>query len=230
VNTVRRTLHRAVSDLLTRRYSRGRMLSVIADVATPGENDERTVWMSPEEIQQAIALADVTFAPVIGLAVTTGIDRGPMLLDYVRDYNEEMGLLNVRDSKTDERPRSLYLRGAPVLENAEHWLRQLIAGRDPGEKLVRLSPRQLRDRWEPIREAIGRKDIRWKDLRGGFATYYLLAGGQPRELQHILGHATMTMTTRYLRRVPPGNVEQLRAAARQIGIPAGGHLRIERQG
>jgi integrase len=221
-NTVRRGLHRAVSDLLARRYSRGRMLAVMADVAKPAEDDSRTVHLTLEEVGNLLAACDDEFRPVLGLALTTGIDRAPLLAALARDYDEAAGTLLVRDTKTHARPRTLLLRESPVLDNAEYWLRQLTAGRAGDERMVPLTPRMLRDRFEAARAAIKRADLRWKDLRGVFASYYLLAGGQARDLQHILGHSTMVMTTRYLRRLPAGNLDSLRAGARKMGLPAGG--------
>ena len=88
------------------------------------------------------------------------------------------------------------------------------AGHEP---LVALTDRQIRTRWEAVREEIKRADVRWKDLRGIFATYYLQAGGDVRQLQYVLGHASMAMTMLYLRRVPPGRHESLRIAARSVG-------------
>jgi integrase len=216
-NTVRRGLHRAVADLLTRRYSRGKMLAVMADAIVPGENDERVVWLSPEEIQRLLAACDVEFRAVVGYALTTGIDRSPMLAQSVYHFDATLGQLVVPDTKTNARPRQLILRGTPLVENAEQWLLELSAGKAPTDRLVNLTTSQLRLRWEAAARAIGRSDVRWKDLRGVFATYALLAGMEPRDLQLIMGHSTMAMTLRYLRRSPAGNKEQLRDAARRIG-------------
>src|SRR5690606_29460311 len=75
-NSVRRSLHRAVCELLIYRLGRGEMLRVMADVRKPGERDERTAMLAPQEIRAALLAADPEFRPVLGLAVTTGIDRG----------------------------------------------------------------------------------------------------------------------------------------------------------
>lgn len=227
-NSVRRSLHRAVADLLTRRFSRGRMLGVLADAKTPGENDERVVMLSPTEVARMLGLADLEFQRVLGLAVTTGIDLGPMLRGQVSDFDESVGTLAVRDSKTYARPRLLVLRGEPVLGNAEYWLRLLVAGQPSEAPLVGMSRDTIQSRWNALRKRIGREDARWKDLRGVFATYRLLAGVSPKDLQQNLGHADMTMTMRYVRRMPGGNKDELRAAALHIGQLSGdwGHLRL----
>jgi integrase len=106
-----------------------------------------------------------------------------------------------------------------------------VAGRRADEPLVLLSRAQVRKRWAYLRNAIGRPDVRVKDFRGIFATYYLTtAGGDPRGLQLILGHTTMAMTLRYLRRVPAGNRALLRAGAAQMGTLEAPRLRVEKGG
>lgn len=216
-NSVRRSLHRAVSELLTREIGRGKMLAIMADVIVPSENDERVVLLSTTEIVEVLKKADPEFRPVLALAITTGIDRNAVLTTKVRDYNRETAELYVPDTKFPTRKRTLAVRGEPVLENSEVWLEQLVGGRQPGEPLIQLSERQIRSRWEALRAEIDREEVRWKDLRGVFATYFLRAGGQPRNLQYILGHSSMAMTLRYLRRVPPGDQDRMREAARKVG-------------
>ncbi len=216
-NSVRRSVHQAVCAILRAQLGRGAMLAIIADADVPGGNDERVVMLSVEEITAALTAADPQFRPVLGLAVTTGIDRQPLQLAIPADYDGEQGTLQVRDGKTSSRPRTLLLRDEPVLSNAEHWLRQLVAGKEPGKPMAPFTNKMIQTRWTMVREAIGRPDVRWKDLRGVFATHYLLAGGDPRDLQHIMGHSTMAMTLRYLRRLPVGNRAQLRARALTAG-------------
>ena len=86
----------------------------------------------------------------------------------------------------------------------------------------------MRKRWAYLRREIKRPDVRVKDLRGIFATYYLTAACDPRGLQLILGHLTMAMTLRYLRRVPAGNRALLKDHARQLGTLAPPRLKVER--
>jgi len=230
-NSVRRSLHRAVCELLTYRLGRGEMLRVMADVRKPGERDERTAMLTPDEIEAALRAADPEFRPVLGLAVTTGIDRGVMLALRVADYDERAGTLRVPDLKTAARPRTLVLRGEPILENAEYWLRLLVAGRRPAEPLVPLTAGQIRSRWAAVRRRIGRSDVRWKDLRGVFATWYLAAGATVRDCQYVLGHATITMSVRYERRLPGGrNRLALREQALRVGRLEHGGLRVEHGG
>ena len=221
-NTVRRTMYRAIAEIITNRYGRGQMRGVLDEVRYNTARDERWQMLSVSEAQQALACADDEFRPILGLALSTGIDRQPLLEMRVRDYDQALGLLHVPDRKTPARHRILGLRAAPVLENAEVWLQQLVAGREPDDPLVRINGKgAIKYRWDTIREQIHRPDVRWKDLRGCFATHFLAAGGSPRDLQDVLGHAAPNMTMRYLRRTPVGGGDraQLREQARRFGRP-----------
>jgi integrase len=221
-NSVRRSLHRAVSDLLHHELGRGRMLGIMADVKIPSANDERVVMLSADEIAAVLRHADYEIQPAIGLALTTGIDRGPMLALRARDFDPTTGILWVPDTKTGARPRKLELS-----PEAQAYVRMAATGRESHEKLFDLTEQQVRSRWEAIREKIGRPDVRWKDFRGIFATYFLEAGGSPRELQNILGHAALNMTLRYVRRLPVRSGPQMGGAAAKMGLGRA-HLRIEK--
>lgn len=228
-HTVRRSLHQSIAALLKDRLGRGAMLAIMAEVDVPGGNDERTVMLSQKEIDAVLSASDPEFRPLVALTLTTGIDRTPLQAALVGDYDDEQGTLTVRDTKTSARPRMLILREEPVLENAEPWLRELIAGKEAGEAICSLTNRQIQKRWEAVREQVGRSDVRWKDLRGIFATYYLQAGGDPRILQDVLGHATMTMTLRYLKRLPIGSRRHVSESAKTMGLPAP-RLTVEKGG
>lgn len=228
--SVRRSLHRAISGLLAHELGRGQMLAIMADVAVPSAQDERTVMLSLEEVRGALEAAYADFRPALGLMVSTGIDLGALLRLRVYHYDQEQGTLAVPDTKTAARPRTLSLRGEPVLGNAEGWIRELAAGRSAEDPLLPLTRQQIRKRWDHVRRAIGRPDVRIKDLRGIFATYYLTAGGDPRSLQLILGHTSMAMTLRYLRRVPAGNRARLAEAASRVGTLAAPRLKVEKGG
>lgn len=228
-NSVRRSLHRAVSDLLSHVVGRGQMLAIMDEVKIPAEHDTRSVMLSADEILAALAAADEEFRPVVGYAICTMIDRRPLLEQRAHHYDEATGQLSVPDRKTKGRARTLALRGEPVLGNAEFWLRQLVAGKGPQEPLVSLTQQQIRTRWAALRKTIKRPDIRWKDLRGIGATYYLLAGGDVRELQHIMGHTSGAMTLRYLRLVPAGNKAGLKEMARGVTLPGRRGLQLEKE-
>ncbi len=68
---------------------------------------------------------------------------------------------------------------------------------------------------------------RIKDCRGVFATYFLRAGGDPRELQRILGHARIETTLRYIKRLPIEEADKMAETEKRQGLAL---LGIERAG
>lgn len=192
-NSVRRSLHRAVCGLLSMKFGKGKMLAIISDAIVPSENDERVIFVDTDTVAKLVdpANSDPTFALAVGFAMTTGIDQTPMQL--LTPSSVENGVISVFDTKAPDRMRRFELDPAAL-----HYWRLASAGKKPNERVFRY----LRKRWHALRTKIGREDIRWKDLRGVFATYYLAGGGSARQLQLILGHSTMSMTLRYLKRLP----------------------------
>jgi integrase len=204
-NSVRRSLHRAVCDLLTSKYGRGRMLAVMADAVVPSEQDERLVEVTKKEIQLLTdpANSDPIFVNAVGFALTSGIDQGPMLRLFPTSVDES-GVITVPDTKNTTRWRKFKLD-----DEALRYFRLASAGKADNERVFPWTRDQVRDRWEALRKRIGRTDLRWKDLRGVFATYFLQAGNSPRELQHILGHSAMNMTLRYVKRMAGGSTTSI---------------------
>lgn len=199
-NTVRRSLHRAVAELLKVYLgSRSAMLVFMDDVEIPGELDERGVMLNRGELRELIDSADEGFRPVILLAVGTGIDRKPMLKLSVRHWDQQERVLSVPDRKTRGRLRRLHLEPtmAAVLDH-------LAAGRSQSEQLVQLTEHQVRKRFEVLRGRMERKDLRWKDLRGIFATTAIMCAWSPKKLQRWLGHTNPSMTIRYMNQTPVG--------------------------
>jgi len=74
-----------------------------------------------------------------------------------------------------------------------------------------------RSHWKDAREAAGRPDLRFHDLRGTGATWAAQAGVPLLEIQHRLGHATPDATLIYLRKAHDGDQ---RAAARLAAMVA----------
>lgn len=70
----------------------------------------------------------------------------------------------------------------------------LFWGRDSGEQLA---PSTLYRWFYPAREAAGRKDLRWHDLRHTSATMAAQAGASLRDLMHRHGHSTVAASLRY---------------------------------
>lgn len=222
-NSVRRGPHRAVAELLRLKYGRGRMLAAMADVDTPSERDERRAMMWPDEIRKGYEKASPDFADVYGLAITTGIDRKPLIDLRVRDWNDAELLLDVPDEKAAGRRRTLQLEPGMAV-----FVRRLVAGKEPGDSLTGLTRHQIRNRWEALREALGRPELRLKDLRGVFITYAVMCAWPIRKRQDWVGHSDPTMNVRYERRLPVGLTPEPGPIAERMGLDRV-HLRVEEE-
>lgn len=86
-----------------------------------------------------------------------------------------------------------------LVEHLDHYVPPgrdslLFVGRDSGQQLAS----STLYRWfYPAREAAGRKDLRWHDLRHTGATYAALAGATLPELMNRLGHSTVGAAMKY---------------------------------
>lgn len=82
-----------------------------------------------------------------------------------------------------------HLRSVPIGKSA-----LLFTGRDSGEQV---SPSTLYRWYYPAREAAGRPDLRWHDLRHTGATLAAATGATLAELMSRLGHSTVAAAMRY---------------------------------
>lgn len=224
-NSLRRSLHRAVAEILSHELGRGKMLGIMADVTKPSADDERDVDLTPKEIGKLLEALDEEARPVAELGLLSGIDLTPILRIRPRDYDADAGDVAVDDRKAESRKRRIALSSA-----AESIIRRHAAGRDESEPIFGLTRWAFRHRFDTAKKTAGLPELRFKDLRGVFATNYLRAGGSPKELMHILGHSSMTMTLRYVRRLPVGKRVEMEAAAEKMGLSMKQRLRVERGG
>ena len=91
----------------------------------------------------------------------------------------------------------------------------LFRGRDSGEQLA---PSTLYRWYYPAREAAGRKDLRWHDLRHTSATMAAETGASLRDLMHRHGHSTAAASLRYQHYVLTRD-QELAASCRQWRLP-----------
>lgn len=222
-NTVRRSLYRAISELLAHELGTGRKTEIMAEVQFPTEDDERQVTLTRDQIQALLAApTEERFRYAVELALTTGVDRKPLLALEGRHWHEDKGELAIPDRKTRARLRTITLP-----ERARAAVRGAIrVGRvGPTDRLFPWTRHQFRDRWDAAREDAGLPWLRFKDLRAVFATYFLTAGGSPKQLREILGHSDLKTTLRYVKRLPVEQGPEMEATARSLGL--GRHLKVE---
>ena len=220
-NSVRRSLWRAISDLLPHELGRSRKVAILAEVKAPGERDTRDVVLTPAQIGNLLDACDEELRPFVLVAIASGIDQGPLLRLKVKHFDEPAGVVYVPDTKTASRPRAL-----PLPAPAAAAMRQATIGKGPEELVFGLTYKQVRSRWEAARASAGMPWLRFKDLRGVFGTYWAKEGGSTRGLQGYYGHADPKMSLRYVKHLPQAGLEQAEAAVRAMGLHRA-HLRAE---
>ena len=195
-STVYRTVHRAVADLLSERLGNGTARRILSDVKVPVSSKRRNQILTAKRITDLVYAAPDDLRAPLALTVLTGIDRGPLLIMQVADWDPKKRHLWVPDAKTHGRPRFL-----PLEKEMGAWVNFMARNKDPNDSLTGLTAAVLRDRWEALREAQGLPELRWKDLRGVFATWAYQCAWDALRIQMWLGHTNPVMTQRYIKRV-----------------------------
>lgn len=170
----------------------------------PGEV-KRSEWVTPQEARRLILCADPDIREAIRWAVLTGLRRGEMLTmqpHYFRD-----GAVYLPTSKSGK-PRAVPL--PPEL--------------DPKRFPFKLNPTRLDKGFQAARRKAVLPHIRYHDLRRSYATWLLQGGAGLKEVQDLLGHANISMTSRYL----GTSMQHLREAV--INLPSMGTKRGTKNG
>lgn len=157
------------------------------------ENNARTRFLTAEELQKLISVANPFLKLIILLAVNTGMRRGEMMGLKWTQVNWENKTIYLTKTKGNKR------REIPMNGTAEWVLQQLKRGnsewvfcKDSGEKYG-----NWRKAFQNAVKKAGLKDFRFHDLRHTFASHLVMNGKDLYTVQQLLGHATATMTQRY---------------------------------
>jgi len=144
-------------------------------------NTARYHYLTTSEIGELIAAcrSPVT-ADFIKLAAYTGLRRSELLAIHCTDFQD--GYLTVNQSKSGKR------RTVPVPRNLWPICQSL-----PFD----LTEAKLRRDFEIARKLINRPEIRLHDLRHSYATLLMRKGVSASVLRDILGHSSLSVTSRY---------------------------------
>ena len=126
-------------------------------------------------------------------ALLTGLRRGEILA--IEPHYFRGKAVYLPDSKSGK-PRSVPL--PPEL--------------DPKKFPFGIHPTALSKGFQDARSKAGLPDIRFHDLRRSYATWLLQGGAGLKEVQDLLGHSNISMTSRYL----GSSVEHLRGAVKKL--------------
>ncbi|GHC16662.1 integrase [Kushneria pakistanensis] len=151
----------------------------------PSPKNERHVYLTEPELAELLEAVPARYEverQVILLAMLTGMRRGELLaLEPGNVYSDRI-VLKPNQTKNGK-PRVI-----PLSDEA-----QLLVGALPfattGDK--------VRVAFEKARETIGRQDIRFHDMRHCYASLLASKGETLTSIRDLLGHSSLTVTSRY---------------------------------
>lgn len=242
-NSVQRSLHRAVRELLIYQLGEEEAEARLRGLEVPSEDDTRDVRIEPGDVLRLMQGSPVDrFNWMVATAILTTADRKPLLRARAKDFDGEG--FAIRDTKNPNRPRTLDASWEPL----NTVLRLATAGLEPDDRIFPWTPGQVRNLWEALRDdladrptrhkrrrgevdPVGREAkqlyqeegivtlpiLRWKDLRHLLPTALRAVGASDDEIQLVLGHAAgSSQTARYIAR--RGDPKKLEAAAELLGV------------
>jgi integrase len=139
----------------------------------------RSEWVTPDEGRRLMKCAAPDIREAIRWALLTGLRRGEILT--ITPSNFKGSAVYLPDSKSG-RPRSVPL--PPEL--------------DPKAFPFGIHPTRLSKGFQLARAKAGLPHIRFHDLRRSYATWLLQGGADLGGVRDLLGHANISMTSRYL--------------------------------
>lgn len=197
-----------------------------SDKAVPKykELEGRLPSMTKEQFTSYLAHArkvDSDGALVLLVLLVSGADIGEVMLMQAQDLTNghvKRGLTRIRfqRSKTATKPRLVPIPDSVAKELRAYVMRRKLADTDT------VFPPELRKgaytAHRSARGAIGKPELRVKDLRHLAALTWLKAGAHIVTISGYLGHSTLSQTMRYLNAVPD------EAEAAKIALDVSGNL------
>jgi integrase len=209
-NSIRRSLYRAICELLAYHLTEAGRVAAMKEVPAPGEDDTREVHARADEVAALLDACTPLLKWYVVAAIATAIDRGVLLRMTPRHIRDEM--LAVPDRKTKDRTRLVRVSGIAMVA-----FRMAAMGKGMDERLWPLTIGEARHAYDKTRAKAGVPGLRFKDLRHILPTLMAELGADRREIQAYIGHAMGSkQTDRYI--TPTGDVGILDAAAEKLGL------------
>jgi integrase len=229
--TVNRDMVAVQSFLRWVRTTRG-LAAPTLEVPRQRESQGRQRWLDAAEIERLRSVLSREWWSLFGLLVFTGLRVGEaqgLTWDDIRLAERIIRVRNGSPSEEASGKRRLKTessdRDVPIPEPMAIEIAQLAATIPTGPADP-LFPGELGDyhfayrAFKRARKAARLDGVTIHDLRHTFAVHWVLAALPIPRLQKILGHATPTMTMRYMRHAPDGFFAQdaARVAASLAGV------------
>ncbi len=213
-NLLHKTLEQAVRWGLA-----ARNVTDLVDAPSPRRRPP-TVW-SVEQVRQFLEVASQhRLYALYALAIYTGMRQGELLGLQCDDIDWGTGTINVRHSLQTLRGWSQTL-GSPKTEKSRRRVTLSETAKailDAHTRVLKekqgyvftslvgtpLRPHSVIDTFKRLVAEAGVPQIRFHDLRHTCATLHLLAGTNPKVVQDLLGHSTITLTLDTYSHMLPG--------------------------
>lgn len=191
-------------------------------------------FLTETEAAAVIAGAEPEYRPLFVTAIYTGMRFGELAALRWRDVDLEDGQIFVRRSH-DGDPKTGDERPIPIHRQLQPHLEQLAAafedGPPPDYLVFQAEPTWKRPKVDPRRDQIRvprkallralkaagvRRHLSFYDLRHTFGTLAVGANVGLRDVQDVMGHASLGTTTRYVHALP-----DRKAALSRLQLPTG---------
>jgi integrase len=146
------------------------------------ENNERTVYLSMDEVRKIADEASENVRAAIWIALYTGCRRGEILKIEAKDVTEDTIRIPAGNTKT------LRYREVPIFPALRPWLAYLP---------MPINFEGLKSGFARARVAAGMRHVHFHDLRHSCATILLKSGADLLTISKILGHTSVKTTARY---------------------------------
>lgn len=170
----------------------------------PSPKNERHVYLSELELAELLEAVPERYQierKVILLAMLTGMRRGELMALEPRNVYNNRIVLKPNQTKNGK-PRVI-----PLSEEALPLIESLPFD-TTGDR--------VRGAFERAREAIGRPDIRFHDMRHCYASLLASKGESITSIRDLLGHSSLTVTSRYAH-ADPARLDDVIARLPRIG-------------
>lgn len=153
-----------------------------AQVRRLAEHNERTVYLTLDEVRKLADKASENTRAAIWIALYTGCRRGEILKIKAEDITADTIRIQAGNTKT------LRYREVPIFPALRPWL---------GYLPLPLNFEGLKTGYHRARMAAGMRHVNFHDLRHSCATILLQSGADLLTISKILGHASVRTTARY---------------------------------
>lgn len=172
--------------------------------------------LTVRQVEQLLdAISDGVYRRYAAALCFTGMRAGEVTALRVRDVDTNRGIIHVARSLSpgrngelvEQSPKSHKEREVPLTELLRPHLDEALRGKGPDDLVFdgpdggRLTNHNFTRavRWQKLRVALGRPDLRVHDLRHTFATILFDAGASAPDVQATPGHSSLQVTERYSR-------------------------------